>query len=633
MSSQLRSLIFLCRCIVVLGILWPGAIHAQQTPAKLGDFQPTHPPGDTEGLVLLSADRRLRAEFEKKHPGVLPELVVRKHLPKVTSKYFDWTNFCRDIFVHNQHDSKSCWANAGVEALECNWTIRNGYPYRFSPQPTLDRTNQDHGGNARAVFRDLLRHGTNTLLKYPFIGHPQELKQVPMPFRAIAWGYIRGDGKRPGVDEIKAYLLEFGPLHVSVKTTKKFHAYTGGVLVDEPPPHDKTNHDVLIVGWDDHRGTAGAWKIKNSWGRKWGEKGYAWIEYHSNGIGADAAWVVCQSEYYHLPPDLAAKIPHADEFKKWTSPLIRRGDPETNLRKGAEALANGHFQHAIACYKCVLAAHPDNQEALRKIGDCYRLHGLQERENGPNTPRHHDWFEQMFELSLTYLNEAVRFRSTDAEALTLRGQCQLALHHEVSATHDFDRAIAAAPDHPWAYTCKGDMAFDRKDYPTAFNLYQQGINCHPDDPVGYEARAVRYETLNNQAAAQHDREHAKKLRTHPPHEIYAALTPTALAGHYHRVPAENDTHTGTLAVEPTSGNANPKLKWTNKAGVSWQLTANLKHGSLNTGEDCPYYETEPETGRAFHLILKRNANGEPQPEIRGFKFLGEFYVRVATKSP
>jgi hypothetical protein len=54
---------------------------------------------------------------------------------------------------------------------------------------------------------------------------------------------------------------------------------------------------------------------------------------------------------------------------------------------------------------------------------------------------------------------------------------------------------------------------------------------------------------------------------------------------------------------------------------------------LNTGEDCPYYETEPETGRAFHLILKRNANGEPQPEIRGFKFLGEFYVRVATKSP
>ena len=48
------------------------------------------------------------------------------------------------------------------------------------------------------------------------------------------------------------------------------------------------NHYVVLMGWEDG---ARAWFIKNSWGRNWGNGGFAWVGYDSNNLGAQAAWV------------------------------------------------------------------------------------------------------------------------------------------------------------------------------------------------------------------------------------------------------------------------------------------------------------------------------------------------------
>jgi C1A family cysteine protease len=72
----------------------------------------------------------------------------------------------------------------------------------------------------------------------------------------------------------------------AVNATRAFQAYKGGVFNERDP--GRINHAILLVGWDDAKG---AWLMKNSWGVRWGEAGYMWIDYKSNSVGTAAAWV------------------------------------------------------------------------------------------------------------------------------------------------------------------------------------------------------------------------------------------------------------------------------------------------------------------------------------------------------
>lgn len=66
-------------------------------------------------------------------------------------------------------------------------------------------------------------------------------------------------------------------------------------------------HAVMAVGYDDKRKiknptgkaeTTGAFLIRNSWGREWGEEGYGWLpyEYVTQGL-ADDWWVLLKNEW------------------------------------------------------------------------------------------------------------------------------------------------------------------------------------------------------------------------------------------------------------------------------------------------------------------------------------------------
>ncbi len=138
-------------------------------------------------------------------------------------------------------------------------------------------------------------------------------KDVALPYRAVAWGYVSADERPPSVEQLKVALLQHGPLVVGLTSTQKLHAYQGG-LFSEPAPIDKTAHKtkhvVLLVGWDDSRGEHGAWKIKNSWGPMWGEQGFMWIDRGSNNVAQLAEWVCAASLFYGIPEArFAALVP------------------------------------------------------------------------------------------------------------------------------------------------------------------------------------------------------------------------------------------------------------------------------------------------------------------------------------
>jgi cathepsin L len=65
-----------------------------------------------------------------------------------------------------------------------------------------------------------------------------------------------------------------GPVAVGVTVTKKFQFYHSGVFFDEKCINKKLNHGVLVVGYGATPKNESYWIVKNSWGAKWGEKGY-----------------------------------------------------------------------------------------------------------------------------------------------------------------------------------------------------------------------------------------------------------------------------------------------------------------------------------------------------------------------
>ena len=84
-----------------------------------------------------------------------------------------------------------------------------------------------------------------------------------------------------GIDTVKRILAEQGkvlPMRVNLDITfpsllpGQVWYYTWGTI---------GGHAMCIVGYDDSKGASGAFKVRNSWGRFWGDKGYCWIAYES----------------------------------------------------------------------------------------------------------------------------------------------------------------------------------------------------------------------------------------------------------------------------------------------------------------------------------------------------------------
>merc|ERR1711904_504729 len=68
-----------------------------------------------------------------------------------------------------------------------------------------------------------------------------------------------------------------GPLVAAYEVGPAFQHYRRGVFqaieVDSANEWEETNHAVLITGWGTDKGKK-YWKVKNSWGKDWGENGY-----------------------------------------------------------------------------------------------------------------------------------------------------------------------------------------------------------------------------------------------------------------------------------------------------------------------------------------------------------------------
>jgi C1A family cysteine protease len=241
------------------------------------------PPATTPAYLQVHARLQAKHHKNKEKPSALPKI------GKVPYRGFDWTMLGIARRIYDQGQAGTCWAHAGVEALEASVEIMSDtFPY-LAVQPILDATQDGSGGTVNMVFNELKNTGTGLLANFPYLtGKLNPRPKTSLPYRARQWGYVTTANGQASVQQIKSALLLAGPLYTTLyAATPGFMSNRGSVMA-EKGPFPEIDHAVVIVGWDDSRK---AWKIKNSWGTSWGTKGYGWVAYGHYRIGTGTAWI------------------------------------------------------------------------------------------------------------------------------------------------------------------------------------------------------------------------------------------------------------------------------------------------------------------------------------------------------
>ena len=179
-------------------------------------------------------------------------------------------------------------------AKECNWReINNWIDGGGNPWGGCS------GGDHRMLASLFSQKGVVLESCDPYVQSDTGSCKSSCPYQStlLQWRMISARNI-PSTTTLKTYIQNIGPVFSTLYVgdsndpswQSTFNSYSGGVLSYPSCPYNE-NHAVLIIGWDDSLGSAGAWIVRNQWGNSWGstcggtERGYFYIEYGSANIG------------------------------------------------------------------------------------------------------------------------------------------------------------------------------------------------------------------------------------------------------------------------------------------------------------------------------------------------------------
>lgn len=127
----------------------------------------------------------------------------------------------------------------------------------------------------------LISNGNVKLEDYPFVENncskpSSSLKIIAANYKIK--GYYRVDDIL-NFTEFKQYLSQDIPIIIAAKTDNNFQDFdnkTNDDIFFWQNPINYNRHAMLIVGYDENKQ---AFKLMNSWGANWGNRGFAWVDY------------------------------------------------------------------------------------------------------------------------------------------------------------------------------------------------------------------------------------------------------------------------------------------------------------------------------------------------------------------
>jgi len=186
--------------------------------------------------------------------------------------------------VGSQGNQQSCVAWAIAYALKgYQENVQLGEPIKFSPSFVYNQING--GKNVPTHMTDglniLSQQGVCLMDEMPYDEENWEEKpsaahrSSAKRFRIDEWRRVN----TMDVKEIKTHLAAGLPVIIGALVTNEFieKGYTDGAdYIWKKNGENVGGHAMLLVGYDDDKN---AFKLINSWGKNWGDKGYGWIDY------------------------------------------------------------------------------------------------------------------------------------------------------------------------------------------------------------------------------------------------------------------------------------------------------------------------------------------------------------------
>ncbi|WP_236979735.1 C1 family peptidase [Membranihabitans maritimus] len=88
----------------------------------------------------------------------------------------------------------------------------------------------------------------------------------------------------PTVSSIKSKIANNIPVILGAKLADNFMTWNSDAVLSSNSSYDNVGihayHAMAIIGYDDSKGSNGAFRIINSWGPSWGDQGFIWIDYN-----------------------------------------------------------------------------------------------------------------------------------------------------------------------------------------------------------------------------------------------------------------------------------------------------------------------------------------------------------------
>jgi len=222
-------------------------------------------------------------EFERIHLGYLSRPNRQRNeipLTGTAANDIDWTTKGAVTPIKDQKQCGSCWAFSTVGSTESSHFLTTGNLVSLSEQQLVDCSgsygNQGcNGGLMDNAFKYYLGSGKGAAIEdsYPYTAKDGRCKTFTVAVTIKTFTDVKAND-----EDALASGVTLQPVSVAVDA-RKWQSYKSGIFDGCGAIH-LLDHGVLAVGFD-----ADSWKVKNSWGTSWGEKGFIRVKRGSNECG------------------------------------------------------------------------------------------------------------------------------------------------------------------------------------------------------------------------------------------------------------------------------------------------------------------------------------------------------------